>query len=75
MNVCMGIRHSIPDGYKIIKNMNDESYYFIFHEKEYGPYSTRFVARNKSIEHDKKFRLKDLDQLSETTQKFINNNK
>ena len=71
----MGPNCSLPIGCKIIKDMKDNSYYFIFNDKEYGPYKTRFIARNNAIINAEFIKSEDLKGLCKETIEFINSNK
>jgi len=71
INVGSHPAHKLPDGYKMIRDMNSNMYYFIFNQKEYGPHKDRFIARNKAIEHNKESIERDMFQLSEDTINYL----
>lgn len=71
INIAMGKNHKMPNGYTIIKNLSTNEIFFVKNEEKFGPYSNRFEARNKAIEHNKNYKLKDEDLISKITADFI----
>ena len=67
----MNKNHQMPNGYTIIKNLSTEECFFVKNGERFGPYLTRFKARNEAIKHSKTYKLEGEEIISKITADFI----